>query len=133
MHNITGRFPVIHKNFWVDIHLWDRITTINRTLSKAISSVADPGCFIPDQDPTIAPSRIWIRPLLHPVSGSRSRIRGVKKPRIPDSTYFCIKAIIKFCLLIPDPTIAPSRILDPGGKKAPRIRICNSGYIYTYL
>jgi hypothetical protein len=23
-------------------------------------SVADPGCFIPDPDPTIAPSRIWI-------------------------------------------------------------------------
>jgi hypothetical protein len=41
-----------------------------------------------------------------------SRIRGVKKPRILDPTYFCIKAINKFCLLIPDPdpTIAPSRI-----------------------
>jgi hypothetical protein len=50
-----------------------------------------------------------------------SRIRGVKKHRIPDPTYFCIKAINKFCLLIPDPdpTIAPSRIPDPGGKKAP--------------
>jgi hypothetical protein len=66
-------------------------------------SVADPGCFIPD--PTIAPSRI----------------RGVKKHRIPDPTYFCIKGINKFCLLIPDPdpNIAPSRIPDPGGKKAP--------------
>jgi hypothetical protein len=31
-------------------------------------SIADPGCFIPDPDPTIAPSRI----------------RGVKKHRIPD-------------------------------------------------
>jgi hypothetical protein len=48
-------------------------------------SVADPGFFIPD--PTIAPSRI----------------RGVKKHRIPDPTSFCIKAINKFCLLIPDP------------------------------
>jgi hypothetical protein len=50
-----------------------------------------------------------------------SRIRGVKKHRIPDPTSFCIKAINKFCLLIPDPdpTIAPSRIPDPGGKKAP--------------
>jgi hypothetical protein len=56
-------------------------------------------------------SRIRIRPLLHP--GSGSRIRGVKKHRIPDLTYFCIKAINKFCLLIPDPTIAPSRIPDP--------------------
>jgi hypothetical protein len=64
-------------------------------------------------------SRIRIRPLLHP--GSGSRILGVKKHRIPDPTYFCIKAINKFCLLIPnpDPTIAPSRIPDPGGKKAP--------------
>jgi hypothetical protein len=61
--------------------------------------------------------RIWL--LLH--SGSGSRIRGVKKHRIPDPTYFCRKAINKFCLLIldPDPTIAPSRIPDPGGKKAP--------------
>jgi hypothetical protein len=59
-------------------------------------SVADPGCFIPDRDPTIAPSRI----------------RGVKNHQIPGPTYFCIKAINKFCLLIPDPdpTIAPSRI-----------------------
>jgi hypothetical protein len=55
-------------------------------------------------------SRIRIRPLLHP--GSGSRIRGVKKHRIPDPTYFCIKAINKFYLLIPDPdpTIAPSWI-----------------------
>jgi hypothetical protein len=45
------------------------------------SSVADPGCFIPD--PTIAPSRIRIRPLLHP----GSRIRGVKKHRIPDPQH----------------------------------------------
>jgi hypothetical protein len=52
-----------------------------------------------------------IRTLLHP--GSGSRIRGVKKHRIPDPTYFCIKANNKFCLLIPDPTIAPSRIPDP--------------------
>jgi hypothetical protein len=59
--------------------------------------------------------------LLHP--GSGSRILGVKKHRIPDPTSFFIKAINKFCLLIPDPdpTIAPSRIRipDPGGKKAP--------------
>jgi hypothetical protein len=46
---------------------------------------------------------------------------GGKKHRILDPTYFCIKAIIKFCLLIPDldPTIAPFRIPDPGSKKAP--------------
>jgi hypothetical protein len=46
---------------------------------------------------------------------------GDKNHRIPDPTYFCIKAINKFYLLIPDPdqTIAPSRIPDPGGKKAP--------------
>jgi hypothetical protein len=64
-------------------------------------------------------SRIRIRPLLQP--GSGSPIWGVKKHRIPDPTYFCIKAINQFCLLIPDPdpTIAPSRIPDPGGKKAP--------------
>jgi hypothetical protein len=44
-------------------------------------------------------SRIRIRPLLHP--GSGSRIRGVKKHRIPDpgSDLF----FYKFCLLIPDP------------------------------
>jgi hypothetical protein len=62
-------------------------------------------------------SRIRIRPLLHP----GSRIRGVKKHRIPDLTSFFTQAINKFCLLIPDPTIAPSRIRipDPGGKKAP--------------
>jgi hypothetical protein len=50
-----------------------------------------------------------IRPLLHPGSGGK---------KAPDPTYFCIKAINKFCLLIPDPdpTIAPSRIPDPGGK-----------------
>jgi hypothetical protein len=48
------------------------------------------------------------------------RIRDVLS-RIPDPTYFCIKAIDKFCLLIPDPdpTIAPSRIPDPGDKKVP--------------
>jgi hypothetical protein len=59
--------------------------------------------------------------LLHP--GSGSRIRGVKKQRIPDPTYFCIKAIKNFVCLFripdPDPTIAPSRIPDPEGKKAP--------------
>jgi hypothetical protein len=56
-------------------------------------------------------SRIRIRPLLHP--GSGSRIWGVKKHRIPDpgSDLF----FYKFCLLIPDPdsTIAPSQIPDP--------------------
>jgi hypothetical protein len=64
-------------------------------------------------------SRIRIRPLLHPGFGSRIPDPGGKKA--PDPTYFCIKAIHKFCLLIPDPdpTIAPSRIPDPGGKKAP--------------
>jgi hypothetical protein len=36
--------------------------------STVETSVADPGWFIPDPDPTIAPSRI----------------RGVKKHRIPD-------------------------------------------------
>jgi hypothetical protein len=50
--------------------------------------------FIPDPDPTIAPSRI-------PDPGGK---------KAPDPTYFCVKAINKFCLLIPDPTIAPSRI-----------------------
>jgi hypothetical protein len=57
-------------------------------------------CSIPDPDPG-------------------SRIRGVKKHLIPDpgSDLF----FYKFCLLIPDPdpTIAPSQIPDPGGKKAP--------------
>jgi hypothetical protein len=38
-------------------------------------------------------SRIRIRPFLHP----GSRIRGVKKHRIPDPTYFCIKAINQGC------------------------------------
>jgi hypothetical protein len=52
-------------------------------------------------------------PLLHPRSGTRILDLGGKKA--------CIKAINKFCLLIPDPdpTIAPSRIADPDGKKAP--------------
>jgi hypothetical protein len=73
-----------------------------------MSSVADPGCFIPD--PTIAPSRI----------------RGVKKHRIPDPTSYFTQAINKFCLLIPDPdpTNAPSRIR---GVKKHRIRIRNTG------
>jgi hypothetical protein len=70
-------------------------------------SVADPGRFIPDLG-----------------SGSdHCSIPDpeVKKHRIPDPTYFCIKAINKFCLLIldPEPTIAPSQIPDPGGKNAP--------------
>jgi hypothetical protein len=48
-------------------------------------SVADPGCFIPDPDPTIAPSRIRI-----PDPGGKqapdpgSRIRVLKKYQIPD-------------------------------------------------
>jgi hypothetical protein len=64
-------------------------------------------------------SRIRIRPLLHP--GSESRIRRVKKHRIADPTYFCIKAINKFCFLIPDPGSRSDHcsIPDPGGKKAP--------------
>jgi hypothetical protein len=61
-----------------------------------LSSVADPGCFILD-------------------SG--------KAPDPGSDLFFFIKAINKFCMLIPDPdpTIAPSRIRipDPGGKKAP--------------
>jgi hypothetical protein len=56
---------------------------------------------IPDPDPTIA----------------QSRIRGVKKHRIPDPTYICIKAINKFCLLIPDPGSDHCSIPDPVGKK----------------
>jgi hypothetical protein len=46
---------------------------------------------------------------------------GGKKAPDPGSNLFFIKAINKFCFLIPDPdpTIAPSRIPDPGGKKAP--------------
>jgi hypothetical protein len=78
---------------------------ISMGLLSDVTSVADPGCFIPDPDPTIAPSRI----------------RGVKKHRIPDPTYICIKAINKFCLLIPDPGSdhCSIRIPDPGGKKAP--------------
>jgi hypothetical protein len=71
-------------------------------------------------------SRIRIRPLLHP----GSQIRGVKKHRIPDPTFFCIKAINKFCLLIPDPTIAPSRIR---GVKKHRIRIRNTAYRKDYF
>jgi hypothetical protein len=44
-----------------------------------VASVADPGWFIPDPDPTIAPSRIRIP---DPDPGSV----GVKKHRIPDPT-----------------------------------------------
>jgi hypothetical protein len=63
-----------------------------------------------------------IRPLLHPGSG----IRGVKKHRIPDPTYFCIKAINKFCLLIPDPdpTIAPNRIPEVKKHRIPDPEHC---------
>jgi hypothetical protein len=63
-----------------------------------------------------------------PIALSRIRIPdpGVKKHRIPDPTYFCIKANNKFCLVIPDldPAIAPSRIPDPVGTKAPDPRSC---------
>jgi hypothetical protein len=88
-------------------------TAYKYDLKKLKSSVADPGCFIPDPDPTIAPSRIRIPDprgkkapdpgsdlfflqilFTYPGSGSdhcsipdprsRSRIRGVKKHRIPD-------------------------------------------------
>jgi hypothetical protein len=66
-------------------------------------------------------SRIRIRPLLHP--GSGSRIRGVKKHRIPDPTSFLqiLFTYPRSRIPDPDPTIAPSRIRipDPGGKKAP--------------
>jgi predicted Zn-ribbon and HTH transcriptional regulator len=91
--------------FWIrighapDIRLIQILSSL-KNLSKReekrflVTSVADPECFFPDSDPTIAPSRIL----------------GVKKHQIPDPTYFCIKAINKFCLLIPDPIIAPSRI-----------------------
>jgi hypothetical protein len=61
-------------------------------------SVADPGCFIPDPDPTIAPSRIrplltnfvnlsriQIRPLLHPGSRIRNPVPGGKKAPDPGS------------------------------------------------
>jgi hypothetical protein len=79
------------------------------TLTLLLLSVADPGCFIPD-----------------PGSGSDhcsilDPDPGGKKARIPDQTYFCIKAIIKFCLLIPDPGSDHCSIPDPdpGGKKAP--------------
>jgi hypothetical protein len=73
-------------------------------------------CSIPDPDPG-------------------SWIQGLKKHRIPDPTYFCIKAINKFCLLIPDPdpTIAPSRIR---WVKKHRIRIRNTrdnGLMYLSL
>jgi hypothetical protein len=77
---------------------------VNNLLS-ILYSVADPGCFIPDP-------------------GSGSDHYSIPDPDpgsevIPDPTYFGIKAINKFCLLIPDPdpTSAPSRIQDPGGKK----------------
>jgi hypothetical protein len=47
----------------------------------------------------------------------------------PDPTYFCIKAINKFSLLIPDP--------DPGGKKAPDLGSVTlnltTGYRYRYM
>jgi hypothetical protein len=80
-------------------------------------------------------TRIQIRPLLHP--GSGSRIRGVKKHRIPDPSSFFIKAINKFCLLIPDPdpTIAPSRIRipDPGGEKAPVPQHCPNLNNYIFV
>jgi hypothetical protein len=55
------------------------------------------------RDPAIAPSRI----------------RGATKHRIPDPTYFSIKAINKFCLLIPDHGFDHCSIPEPGGKKAP--------------
>jgi hypothetical protein len=41
---------------------------------------------------------------------------GGKKHRIPDPTYFCIKAINKFCFLIPAP--GGKKALDPGSGSA---------------
>jgi hypothetical protein len=67
------------------------------------TSVADPGCFIPDPDPTIAPSRIRIR-IPDP---------GGKKHRIPDPTSFITNFVYLSRIPDPDPTIAPSRIPDP--------------------
>jgi hypothetical protein len=63
---------------------------------------------IPDPDPTIAPSRI----------------------RIPDPTYFCIKAINNFFCLSripdPDPSIAPSRIRGVKKHRIPDPQHCIS-------
>jgi hypothetical protein len=69
-------------------------------------------------DPTIAPSRI----------------RGVKKQRIPDPIYFCIKAINKFCLLIPDPGSDHCSIPDSGsgGLKSTGYRIRNTVFRYIF-
>jgi hypothetical protein len=50
-----------------------------QTLSIAELSVADPGCFIPDPDPTIAPSRIRIPD------------PGGKKAHVPGSDLFLYK------------------------------------------
>jgi hypothetical protein len=70
-------------------------------------------CSIPDPDPG-------------------SRIRGVKH-RIPDPTSFFTNFVYLSRLPDPDPTIAPSRIPDPGsgGKKntGSRIRIRNTDWL----
>jgi hypothetical protein len=67
------------------------VSVLSESASTTLAySVADPGCFIPDPDPTIAPSRIRI-----PDPGGKkstgSRIRGVKKLRIadPDPQQWC--------------------------------------------
>jgi hypothetical protein len=70
-------------------------------------SVADPGCFIPDPG-----SDHCSIPDPDPGSG------GYKSTGSRIRPFFCIKAINKFFCLSripdPDPTIAPSRIPDPG-------------------
>jgi hypothetical protein len=64
------------------------------------TSVADPGCFIPDPDPTIAPSRIQIpggKKAPDPGSGIKaSRIRGVRKHRIPDPQHWPVRYVLYY-------------------------------------
>jgi hypothetical protein len=78
------------------------------------NSVADPGCFIPDPDPTIAPSQIRIPD------------PGGKKAPDPGSDLFFIKALTNFVCLS---RIRIRPLLHPGsgGVKKHRIRIRNTG------
>jgi hypothetical protein len=70
---------------------------------RAVLRIRD--VFIPDPDPTIAPSRIRI-----PDPG------GKKAPDPGSDLFFFIKAINKFSLLIPDPGSGSDNcsIPDPG-------------------
>jgi hypothetical protein len=77
-----------------------------RYITPPVLRIRDVLSRIPDPDPTIAPS--WIR--------------GVKKHRIPDPTSFFIKAINKFCLIIPDPGSGSDHCSIPHPGSGSRIR-----------